>query len=114
VIHKAFHLNGAPDLRRWVVQCDLCGKRHLLIGSKAWLVPANPDMHEYCPDCVDKWAVYLIWQAIACPACGNADLTFWPEAPAESEPAFLIWCPDCGAYLEPVTGWHIPPADQSQ
>jgi ribosomal protein S27E len=109
VIHKAFHHNGSPDLRRWVVQCDLCGNRRLLFGSADWLVPASSDMHEYCPDCVNKWAVYLIWQAISCPGCGNAELAFWPDNPDDPEPAFLILCTGCESYLEPVTGWHTPP-----
>lgn len=102
MIIKVYHPNGAPDMRRWEVQCDHCPVREPLMGSEHWFIPMNPHMPMYCPACADYQAMFLIDTGLCCPACTNPTLTL---APAPNGTYFAA-CPRCGSYLTPDTGWH--------
>jgi hypothetical protein len=63
VIRKEYKPNGAPDLRRWIVECDGCRARCYVLGSGKWFVPAPEAMPDYCPFCLAIIAAYLIERA---------------------------------------------------
>lgn len=65
MIRKTYKPDGSPDLRRWVVECDVCTARHELSDTTDWVVPANPAMPDYCPFCTLVIAAYLIETAFA-------------------------------------------------
>jgi phage terminase large subunit GpA-like protein len=65
VIHKKYKADGAPDLRRWVIECNRCGARHILHDVAGWLVPTFPEMPDYCPGCEQAIARDLIRSAIS-------------------------------------------------
>lgn len=63
MIHKKYKADGAPDLRKWVIECNRCGARHILHDVANWLVPTFPDMPDYCPSCEQAIARDLIRSA---------------------------------------------------
>ena len=65
MIHRHYRPNGAPDLRRWWINCDGCGKHRLLYRAKGWLIPEELAMCTYCPLCLAVIAAYLIENAFA-------------------------------------------------
>jgi hypothetical protein len=64
VIHKKYKADGAPDLRRWVIECNRCGAQHILHDVANWLVPTVSEMPDYCPGCEQAIARDLIYSAI--------------------------------------------------
>jgi hypothetical protein len=60
VIHKKYKADGAPDLRKWVIECNRCGAEHILHDVADWLVPTFPEMPDYCPGCEQAIARDLI------------------------------------------------------
>lgn len=62
MIIKAYRPDGSPHLNRWQVTCDIrgCTRTAPLIGSRQWLIPANPHMPCYCPECFENLAADLI------------------------------------------------------
>lgn len=107
MIIKAYHSNGAPDLRRWQVQCDICPTRRLLLGSEAWFIPKNPAMFMYCPACADYYAMSLIREGLSCAGCGNPDLKYKRVGQHSGPNTQDAACEHCGSYLNPYTGWHL-------
>ncbi|GLX08577.1 hypothetical protein ACIG5D_04015 [Microbispora rosea] len=62
MIHKRYRLNGTPDLRRWVFECDRCHCRRSIADIRDWLIPSHPQpwVRTYCPPCVERIAALLI------------------------------------------------------
>jgi hypothetical protein len=60
MIRKQYKPDGSPDLRRWMVQCDICAVSHTLTDTTTWCIPANPNMPDYCPFCTNVMAAHLI------------------------------------------------------
>ena len=60
MIRKQYKPDGSPDLRRWMVQCDICAVLHDLSDTTTWCIPAHPNMPDYCPFCTLVIAAYLI------------------------------------------------------
>ena len=63
MIQPRYHLNGAPDLRGWRIQCDGCDQSRLLYTAKGWLVPEELGMFTFCPLCFAVIAAHLIESA---------------------------------------------------
>jgi hypothetical protein len=60
MIHKQYKPDGSPDLRAWVVECDVCAIQHTLTGTNEWCIPEFTSMPDYCPFCTNVIAAYLI------------------------------------------------------
>jgi hypothetical protein len=103
MIIKVYRADGSPDLRRWMVQCDIpsCRRIEMVTGSGRWLIPGWPDMPTYCPDCFAFLAMLLIGSALACP-CGASDVRLHinadPHNPAKRWPNYAD-CAACGLIL---------------
>jgi hypothetical protein len=66
VIHKKYKADGAPDLRKWVIECNRCGAQHILDDVADWLVPTFEEMPDYCPGCEQAIARDLVCSATRC------------------------------------------------
>lgn len=66
MIHKRYRLNGTPDFRRWIFECDRCHCRHTIRDLQGWLIPEHPQpwVRIYCPPCVERTAALLITLAM--------------------------------------------------
>lgn len=63
MIRKHYKPDGSPDLLRWRVECDICTDEHELSDTTDWLIPANPNMPDYCPLCTTTLSAVLIERA---------------------------------------------------
>ncbi|WP_248966185.1 hypothetical protein [Sphaerisporangium perillae] len=66
MIHKRYRLNGTPDPRRWIFECDHCNRRRGLRYINGWLILDHPDPRTriYCGVCVDRIAAALLTWAM--------------------------------------------------
>lgn len=60
MIHKRYKLDGSPDLRSWIVECDVCAVQSILSGTTEWCIPEFSVMPDYCPFCTTVIAAFLI------------------------------------------------------
>jgi hypothetical protein len=63
MIRKHYKPDGSPDLRAWLVECDICAATHELSDTRDWLIPAFAEMPDYCPVCTAIIAACLIERA---------------------------------------------------
>ncbi|MFI6814735.1 hypothetical protein ACIBG7_20145 [Nonomuraea sp. NPDC050328] len=107
MIIKVYHVNGTPDLTRWIVTCDNdCPSSTPLLeaSSAGWLLAHRDTDLCYCPACIEMIAMCLISWALTCPGCGSPHLLLGTDSLGTAE---VILCGGVcrSAYLAP-DGWH--------
>ncbi|MFI9554427.1 hypothetical protein [Nonomuraea endophytica] len=107
MIHKAYHPDGSPDLRHWIVQCDNhCPNIIPILDAtpSGWFIGKRANACCYCPPCIEVFAMCLISWALACPACDSPYLTLGTDSNGTAE--FVLCDGDCRSTYLAADGWH--------
>lgn len=107
MIHKVYHPNGSPDLRRWALQCDnRCPNTIpiLNVARSGWLIGRRETSRCYCPACAEVLAMCLISWALLCPLCDSPQLILGTDSNGTAQ---LVLCDgECRSLYLASDGWH--------